>query len=633
MMRFRFLRFCGSSLLLCMLMVTILMTGDAYAQASNSTTIKTGSRTISLFPEADFSGSQVMVPFRAMTEALGGIWLDIPTGTAHKAAILNDRAFYFVAGMNVQMILPLTGEISVPNGSLDDYIDTLTRLLLDGTIPMGTIDFAMIDKNGDLYIPLDVFTSAFSLDATVIDRTIYIYSNFVYYQFPDTNVTFRLDIPNKTYDGKPLVWTEDALQVFCNGVQVTDYLPLSYDYSYTDPKSNLQFEDGVPVNAGAYALAIRTNSNDPKYSGVGYFSFMIYPAELTLKANDETITAGSPLPTFSYEIAGIVPGETRNDALLEEPRISAQIVDNSRSGTYKIELSGGTSGTNYIIRDRLGGTLTILPGNRQETVLIRCVDQDTGLTIQEFQQQGVAENVVEISAPVLDGYDVFGQTERSVVVRENAEVTFYYVSVSGDQVEENLEIHIPYITGYGDGSFRPQNDVQRSEIAVMLYRLLVQSQRGTGTVGTAWRFTDVHSNTWYSTAVSTLAAKGIVNGYQDGSFRPDRAVSRAEFIVMALRYAGITPYTKNRNFGDVSQSHWAADYIQTAAQLGLISGYPDGTFRPEQYLTRAEAVTILNKISERAACMLTDKTVAFSDVPVNYWAYEDIMLAANAHRH
>lgn len=423
------------------------------------------------------------------------------------------------------------------------------------------------------------------------------------------------------------------MQVFCNGVQVTDYLPLSYDYSYTDPKLNLQFEDGVPVNAGAYALAIRTNPNDPKYSGVGYFSFMIHPAELTLKANDETITAGSPLPAFSYEIAGIVPGETRNDALLEEPRISAQIMDNSSSGTYKIELSGGTSGTNYIIRDRLGGTLTILPGNRQETILIRCVDQDTGLTIREFQQQGVAENVVEISAPVLDGYDVFGQTERSVVVRENAEVTFYYVSVSGDQVEENLEIHIPYITGYGDGSFRPQNDVQRSEIAVMLYRLLVQSQRGTGTVGTAWRFTDVHSNTWYGTAVSTLAAKGIVNGYQDGSFRPDQAVSRSEFIVMVLRYAGITPYTTNRNFRDVSQSHWAVDYIQTAAQLGLISGYPDGTFRPEQYLTRAEAVTILNKISERAECMLTDKTVAFSDVPVNYWAYRDIMLAANAHRH
>lgn len=633
MMRFRFLKFCGSSLLLCMLMVTILMTGDAYAQASNSTTIETGSRTILLYPEADFSGSQVMVPFRAMTEALGGIWLDVPTGTAHKAAILNDRAFYIVTGMNVQMILPLTGEVSVPNGSLDDYMDTLTRLLLDGTIPMGTIDFTMIDRNGDLYIPLDVFTSAFSLNATVSGRTIYINSNFVYYQSPNTNVTFRLDIPSKTYDGEPLVWTEDALQVFCNGVQVTDYLPLSYDYSYTDTKLNLQFEGGVPVNAGAYALAIRTNPNDPKYSGVGYFSFMIYPAELTLKANDETITAGSPLPAFSYEIAGIVPGETRNDALLEEPRISAQIMDNSSSGTYNIELSGGTSGTNYIIRDRLGGTLTILPGNRQEKILIRCVDQDTGLTIREFQQQGVAENVVEISAPVLDGYDVFGQTERSVVVRENAEVTFYYVSVSGDQVEENLEIHIPYITGYGDGSFRPQNDVQRSEIAVMLYRLLVQSQRGTGTVGTAWRFTDVHSNTWYGTAVSTLAAKGIVNGYQDGSFRPDQAVSRSEFIVMALRYAGITPYTTNRNFRDVSQSHWAVDYIQTAAQLGLISGYPDGTFRPEQYLTRAEAVTILNKISERAECMLTDKTVAFSDVPVNYWAYRDIMLAANAHRH
>ena len=678
MMRFCFLRFCGSSLLLCMLMVTILLTGDACAQASTSTTIETGSRTISLFPEGDFSGSQVMVPFRAMTEALGGIWLDVPIGTEHKVAILNDKAFYIVPGMNVQVVLPLTGEVSVPSGSLDDYMDTLTRLLLDGTIPMGTIDFAMIDKNGDLYIPLDVFTSAFSLDATVSGRTIYIHSNFVYYQFPDANVTFKLSIPSKTYDGKPLVWAEDALQVFCNGAQVTDYLPLDYECAYTDMQLELQFEDGIPVNAGTYVLTIRTNPNDPKYSGVGYVSFAIFPAELTLKANDETITASSPLPTFSYEIDGIIPGETKKDALLEEPKISAQVVDGSRSGTYKIELSGGTNGKNYIIKDRLGGTLTILPGNQQETVLIRCIDQDTGLVIQEFQQQGRAETAIEISAPVLNGYTVFGQTKRSVVIKENAEVIFYYTSVSGDlgedpsynlgedpsynlgedpsynlgedpsynlggdpsydldddPSEENSEIHLAYITGYVDGSFRPQNNMKRSENAVMLYRLLVQNQVGAETVGAAWRFMDVHPNMWYGTAVSTLASKGIVNGYQDGSFRPNREISRAEFVVMALRYAEITPYvTTNRYFKDVPQTYWAADYIQTAAQLGLLSGYPDGTFRPEQYITRAEAVTILNKITGRAECMLTDETVKFSDVSINYWAYKDIVLAANGHWH
>lgn len=633
MRRFSFVRLLGSLLIICILSSALPV--KVYAQSSYIMEVGPKVLAPAILPYSN--GTQIMIPFRATTEALGGIWLDVPTGTAHKAAILNDKILYIVTGLNCQMVLSLTEEIDFSAvDELDDYIAILTPLILNGTIPVKNIDYPIVEQSGDLYIPLEVFTSALDLDVNIDGTTIRFKPGFVYYQPINFNVTFQLDVTSKTYDGKPFTPLDNGIKVFHNGVQVTDYLPLSFEYMYTDMNGDLQNVDGLPVNAGGYALAVRTNPNDPKYSGIGYFSFMIYPAELVLTVNDEIISVGDPLPTFSCEVSGIVSGETRADALVEDPLFSTQ-ADTTQPGTYTINANGGKAGINYNIKDSQNGTLTVSGGSQVATVQIRCVDMASDIVLLSSQQQAPTGTSITMSAPALEGYQVFGQPQQRIIARKGAEVTFYYTrtdsSIDQNPMEPNPVTHLPYIAGYEDGTFRPENNVTRSETAVMLYRLLTQTQHTAELQGTAWCFSDTPPGTWYDAAINTLTSKGIVNGYEDGSFRPGRMVTRAEFVAMAMRFSGASPSGTGRRFEDVPQTHWAVGYIQAAAGAGIISGYSDGTFRPDQYITRAEAVTILNRVSGRSECTVVNYTLIFSDVPASHWAYQAIMLAANIHNH
>lgn len=633
MRRFSFVRFLSSLLIICILSSELPV--KAYAQTSY--TLEVGSKVLTPAILPYSNGIQIMIPFRATTEALGGIWLDVPTGTEHKAAVLNDRVLYIVTGLNYQMVLSLTEEIDFSAAEeFDDYLAILIPLILDGTIPVENIDYPIVEQSGDLYIPLEVFTSAFDLDASVDGTAIRFKSGFVYYQPTNFNVTFQLDVTSKTYDGKPFTPLDNGIKVFHNGVQVTDYLPLSIEYMYTDMNADLQNVNGLPVNAGGYALSVRTNVNDPKYSGIGYFSFMIYPAELVLTVKDETISVGDPLPIFSCEVSGIVPGETKADALVENPFFSIQ-ADTTQPGTYAINASGGKAGINYTIKDYRNGTLTVSGKPKETTVQIRCVDTASNGVLLSSQQQALTGVSITVSAPALEGYQVSGQPQQQIIAQEGTEVTFYYTRTDSN-IDQNLRepdpgIHLPYIAGYEDGTFRPENNVTRSETAVMLYRLLSQKQYTVEPQGTAWLFSDTPPGTWYDAAIRTLTSEGIVDGYEDGTFRPGCMITRAEFVAMAIRFSGASPGGTGRQFEDVPQTHWAADYIQAAADAGIIFGYVNGTFRPDQYITRAEAVTVLNRVSGRTECTVVNYDQIFSDVPANHWAYQEIMLASNIHSH
>lgn len=633
MRRFCFVRLLGGLLIVCMFFSALPV--KAYTQTPY--TVEIGNKALSpaLLPYSN--DTQIMIPFRATTEALGGIWLDAPTGTAFKASILNDKVLLIITDINGQVVLSLIEEkdFNTADG-VDDYVAILLPLMLDGTIPVKIIDYPIVEQSGDLYIPLEVFTSALDLDANVDGTTISFKPGFVYYRPINFTVTFQLDVTSKTYDGKPFTSLERGIKVFCNGVQVTDYLPLSFEYMYTDMNADLRNVDGPPVNAGEYALSVKTNVNDPQYSGRGDFNFNIYPADLVLTVKDETISAGDPLPRFSCEVSGIVPGETRANALVEEPLFSVE-ADTTKPGAYRIKASGGKAGLNYNIKNRRSGTLTVFSGVQEEIVQIRCVDAVSGSVLRISQQRAPAGTSITVNAPTLEGYQVSGRLQQRIIVGKGVAATFYYTRTDSN-IDQNSggpspTNHLPYIAGYGDGTFRPENSVTRSETAVMIYRLLAQIRDMAAPEGAARRFIDTPPGTWYSTAVCTLALEGIVNGYEDGSFRPEHMVTRAEFVAMALRFAGISPSGAGRRFRDVSQTHWAAGYIQAAAGSGLILGYSDGTFHPDQHITRAEAVTILNRVSERSECAVVNYTLTFSDVPANYWAYQAIMLAANIHSH
>ncbi|OUQ56640.1 hypothetical protein B5E58_10470 [Tyzzerella sp. An114] len=193
----------------------------------------------------------------------------------------------------------------------------------------------------------------------------------------------------------------------------------------------------------------------------------------------------------------------------------------------------------------------------------------------------------------------------------------------------NLEDHFAYIVGYDDGTIRPENQITRAEVAAIYYRLLTDYAR-TMNLSRTTNFTDVNANSWYNTSVATLTNMGIISGYPDGTFKPDAPISRAELATIASKFSELTEGTST--FTDVA-GHWAEDYINFAYTYGWISGYPDNTFKPNQAITRAEVMSLTNRVLQRAthAGDMLDTMRTYTDVPTTAWYYEAVQEATNTH--
>ena len=148
----------------------------------------------------------------------------------------------------------------------------------------------------------------------------------------------------------------------------------------------------------------------------------------------------------------------------------------------------------------------------------------------------------------------------------------------------NREDHYAYLAGYTDGTIRPEGNITRAEVATIFFRLMTDEYRE-DCWSTSSGFTDVTAANWYNNAISTTAQAGWIAGYEDGSFRPNAYITRAEFATIAARFLS-EDYAGGHRFNDI-QGHWAAEYIDRAAAAGWIGGYEDGTFRPNAYITRA----------------------------------------------
>lgn len=191
---------------------------------------------------------------------------------------------------------------------------------------------------------------------------------------------------------------------------------------------------------------------------------------------------------------------------------------------------------------------------------------------------------------------------------------------------------VSYIKGYPDGTFKPSNNVTRAEAAQM-FATLLNGGTSFGTSSTT-KFADAN-NKWYSPAVNYIAGKGLLSGYSDGTFKPDADITRAEFAQMISGYlkAG---YAGSANFKDV-KGHWASDAIDKVFGNKAVEGYPDGTFKPNKTLTRAEAVTVLNAVFNRYTTSSSLNNVSsanlknYSDISSSHWAYYQILDASNAH--
>ena len=198
----------------------------------------------------------------------------------------------------------------------------------------------------------------------------------------------------------------------------------------------------------------------------------------------------------------------------------------------------------------------------------------------------------------------------------------------------NKEIHFNYVIGYTDGTIRPNNDISRAEVATIFFRLLTDEAREQYTT-TAGNFTDVKAGMWCNRAIATLTNMGIIKGYTDGSFRPNADITRAELATIIARFAKLDVNTKT--FSDIN-GHWAQKSIELAAGNGWINGYEDGTFRPNNNITRAETFAMINRVLDRQTESVSDllptsEMNMWSDnLNENAWYYKDVQEATNYHK-
>lgn len=198
----------------------------------------------------------------------------------------------------------------------------------------------------------------------------------------------------------------------------------------------------------------------------------------------------------------------------------------------------------------------------------------------------------------------------------------------------NKEIHFNYVIGYTDGTIRPNNDISRAEVATIFFRLLTDEAREQYTT-TAGNFTDVKAGMWCNRAIATLTNMGIIKGYTDGSFQPNKSITRAELATIIARFAKLDVNTKT--FSDIN-GHWAQKNIELAAGNGWINGYEDGTFRPNNNITRAETFAMINRVLDRQTESVSD-LLPTSDMNMwsdnlneNAWYYKDVQEATNYHK-
>ncbi|MBQ9329542.1 MAG: S-layer homology domain-containing protein [Oscillibacter sp.] len=285
----------------------------------------------------------------------------------------------------------------------------------------------------------------------------------------------------------------------------------------------------------------------------------------------------------------------------------------------KITTSGGSGGTTAQRTVSLalkGGTLT-------------------GADVSGAYPSGT---VITLPDAARSGYTFAGWSDGKEIYRPGARYTVSgSVTLSAQWMSDipesfNAADHIAYIRGFTDGTVRPNANITRAQAATMLYRLLnVDLRDDIFTVTNT--FGDVDRGAWYNKAVSSMANGGYIGGYSDGTFGGDRYITRAQFVAILMRAVG--DRTGTASFTDVPASHWAARYIAAAADAGWIGGYSDGSFRPDQYITRAQVAAILNRMLHRGVNGESTLTAvrSFPDNQPGAWYYYEIVEASTVHDH
>ena len=335
----------------------------------------------------------------------------------------------------------------------------------------------------------------------------------------------------------------------------------------------------------------------------------------TLAAKSLTVYSGSA-PWETFEVVVKEPAGTQRS-----------------SGT--VRLSGGSQSASFtgfdLITFPAAGTYTFTVGEVDRNTRYMSYDRNLYTLTVKVEEKGgmlVISDVYYTNAAGRSYRDfpiVFSNTYGSYTP---------YVPVVPPKTPDklNADDHFAYVIGYPDGGVHPHATITRAETATVFFRLLTEKTRKDN-LTKYHSFRDVPQGAWYNAAVATMAKLKIITGYPDGTFRPDAPVTRAEFAAIAARFDEKSART-TASFRDI-YGHWAERYISRSAELGWIRGYTDNTFRPDQNITRAEAMALINRVLNRNPeskdDLLRSMNIFNDNLDTAKWYYLDVQEAANSH--
>ena len=488
-------------------------------------------------------------------------------------------------------------------------------------------------------------------------------SNDLYAQWKPIQITDEITVTIKgntstvTYDG-----TEKS---------VTGYTVERSDNRYTENDftfSGTALAKGT--DAGTYPMGLKPENFENKNANFSKVTFVVTDGSLTITKREVTLTSASDSKVYDGTAL------TKPEVTVTGSFVDGEVTDIKATGTITdvgtvtntITFAKGEKfkDSNYAIT-KTEGTLEVTPITDKVTVTI------TGNT-KTVRYNGKEQSVTGFTYTAPEGVKVTPKDGFKPEAKGTDKGTYYMYLTKGDfivsskiykefeiivkdgyleitrsgghhprpkptvEIEDddalglNTTDHFAYIVGYGNGEVRPQNNITRAEVATIFFRLLTDDVRDENLTKTN-RYSDVTRADWYNTAVSTLSSMGIITGYPDGTFRPNAAITRAEFAAIAARFDS-NGDKMTAKFSDIA-THWAKDEISIAYNNGWITGYPDGTFGPQRDITRAETMTLVNRVLNRQPetedDLLPNMTVWTDNANPKAWYYLAVQEATNSH--
>ena len=442
-------------------------------------------------------------------------------------------------------------------------------------------------------------------------------------------------------EGKEAIAKGTDVGEYKMGLTVDDFTVASKNYS------NIKVEvvDGfleITPNTDEITVTITGNNNTKPYTGseqsVTGFTTDVGDKPITVSLNtagkdtakgtnvgkytmgltkdDFTVTSAN-YSNIKVEVIDGFLEITPNDSV----EINVKIVGKNDSRTYT-GLMQKVEGFTYTV-DVKGTDVTVALKDGKKAVAegLSAGTYHMGLTKEFFDV--TSKNYSNIKVEVVDGFLVINYTPYvppTVKIEDD------------DALGLNTTDHFAYIIGYPDGTVQPNGQITRAEVATIFFRLLTEDVR-TANLSRSNSYFDVAASEWYNTAVSTLSSMGIITGYPDGTFRPNAYITRAEFAAIAARFDPSGDKT-TASFRDIL-NHWAKDEISIAYNNSWVDGYPDGTFGPQRNITRAETMTLVNRVLNRRPeteeDLLPEMTIWTDNANPNAWYYLAVQEATNSH--